>query len=95
MLSIISLTTGTATAQNLGRGHLAAIWYLNNPGADGSAKAKIELSGTVYPGLGAKTSAQLTAVGLATAISTDSDGLFTVVISGSKEEKVRFSGKRI
>jgi hypothetical protein len=84
-------TEGTAAAQNLGRGHLAAIWYLNNPGADGTAKAKIQLSGAVYPGLGNKSTEYMTAVGLATAISTDSDGLFTVIISGSKEEKVRFN----
>ena len=89
--SASNLSTGTPAAQNLGRGHLAAIWYLNNPGADGSTKADIQLSGALYPGLGDKTSAQLTATGLATAISTDSDGLFTVVISGSKEEKVRFN----
>ena len=85
------LGTGTEAAQQLGRGHLAAIWYLNNPGGDASTKAEIQLSGTLYPGLGDKTATQLEAAGMGIPISTDSDGLFTVVISGSKIEKVRFN----
>lgn len=64
-----SATTGV----NLGTGSLAAIWYLNGPGTT------LNLSGTYYDGIGG--SAITSAAGHL--VTTDSDGLFKVQISGA------------
>lgn len=79
-------TSGGATQADIGTGSLAAIWYVD--GAD------IYLSGTAYGGAiqmvpavsGALTGANNMVIG------TDSDNLYTVVISGAFGgiEKIRF-----
>ena len=61
------------TGVNLGTGSLAAIWYLNGPGTT------LNLSGTYYDGIGG--SAITSAAGHL--VTTDSDGLFKVYISGA------------
>jgi hypothetical protein len=72
----------SGSAQNLGTGSLAATWYLN----DGS----LELSGAMAPNPHGLSDANARGVGKV--IASDSDGLFTVVISGSQqEEKIKFS----
>lgn len=72
----------SGSSQDLGTGSLAAVWYLND--------GRLELSGALAPnphGL-----ADANARGVGKVIATDSDGLFTVVISGSQtEEKIKFA----
>jgi len=80
-------TSGGNAQANLGTGSLAAVWYLN-------AATDIYLSGTVYGG--SVTDAQggedmATTGANNVVIGTDSDSLFTLVISGAgASEKVRF-----
>ena len=65
--------SGGTTGQDLGTGSLAAIWYLNAPGTT------IILSGTFYDGIGGST---ITGAAGHT-VTTDSNGLFKVQISGA------------
>jgi len=76
-------TSGSATGKDLGTGSLAAIWYLND--------GEIYLSGTIYGGSGETDPSQGTTGSTGAVIGTDSDNLYTVVVSGSTgEEKIRF-----
>jgi hypothetical protein len=79
-------TSGSAANAVLGTGSLAAIWYID--------AGNIYLSGTVYGGdnLSHQGATGGTTGSNNTVIGTDSDNLFTVVISGSdnKEQKIRF-----
>jgi len=72
----------SGSSQDIGVGTLSAVWYLND--------GRLELSGALAPnphGL-----ADATARGVGKVIASDSDGLFTVVVSGSQtEEKVKFA----
>ena len=82
-----SASTGAAT---LGEGHLGAIWYLMNGGADGTSKGEIYLSGNMYPGL--TDAGEPLVQGTAVAIASDSNGLFALTISGSQQmETVKFN----
>ena len=73
-----SANDGTGTW--IGTGSLGAVWYLNSA-------AKIELSGTFYDGNGSRTLTQ----SAGNLVTTDANGLFTIVISGSTgTETVKF-----
>ncbi len=88
-LFVFQSGSGAISAQ-MGEGHLAAVWYLMNGGADGTSKGEIYLSGTIYPG-GAASTAEL-AQGTGVAITSDANGLFAITISGSKQmETVKFN----
>jgi len=70
----------SGSSSNLGTGSLAAVWYLN----DGI----LQLSGNLHPGLGGDA---LDSRGVGNVVATDSDGLFTVYVSGSQiAEKIKF-----
>jgi len=72
----------SGSSQDLGTGHLAAVWYLND--------GRLELSGALAPNPNGLADAEARGVGKV--IATDSDGLFTVVVSGSQtEEKIKFA----
>jgi len=70
----------TQKGQNIGTGSLAAVWYLNR-------SASIQLSGTMA-GLGSDFA---NARGMYTALKTDGNNLFTVLLSSSYgNEKIKF-----
>jgi len=73
-------------AQNIGTGSLAAIWYLNS--------GRIMLSGGMYGGAPISPEGNANTASLGAAIGTDSNGLFTVTITGSvnnSEETIQFN----
>jgi len=73
-----SAEDGTGTW--IGTGSLGAVWYLNTA-------AEIELSGTFYDGNGSTKLTQ----SAGNLVTSDSNGLFTIVISGAIEDvKVKF-----
>jgi hypothetical protein len=82
--------SGSSLSATMGQGHLGAIWYVMNGGADGTSKGEIYLSGTIYPG---KDAARADLVqGCGVPIASDANGLFAVTISGSKQmETVKFN----
>ena len=83
-------SSSAAPSAQMGEGHLAAVWYLMNGGADGTSKGEIYLSGTIYPG-GAASTAEL-AQGTGVALTSDANGLFAVTISGSQQmETIKFN----
>ena len=68
---------------NLGSGYHAATFYLN--------KGKMFLSGALVTGSGVSTTVAQVAQGTHTAIETKTDGLFTIVVSGTTlQEKIKF-----
>ena len=65
----------SGSTQDIGTGILAAVWYLND--------GRLELSGTLAHGATTRT-----ARGVGKVVATDTNGLFTVVVSGSQTEEI-------
>ena len=80
--------SGTSAAMS--EGHLGAVWYVMNGGKDGTQGGQIYLSGAMHPGLTTAGTPEVRGTGVA--IASDSNGLFTLTISGSQqEETIKFN----